>query len=158
MKSVKKSQPFGFLALNDKILFVDALSVRFPPWSKHKIKKLCNVFVTELLLSTPGGNRTPTPEGTGFWIQRVYQFRHRGEVLFFLAIPPDGSAIGSLTKMPLAFLLRNVRSCHRGKFEIGLQIYNNYGDYKDFRNSFPTPDLRYFSLILAAFLLSKISE
>ena len=28
--------------------------------------------------STPGRNRTGTPERTGFWIQRVYQFRHRG--------------------------------------------------------------------------------
>ena len=34
----------------------------------------------EQSLSTLGGNRTRTPEGTGFWIQRVYQFRHQGIV------------------------------------------------------------------------------
>ena len=30
---------------------------------------------------TSGRDRTGTPERTGFWIQRVYQFRHRG-ILF----------------------------------------------------------------------------
>ena len=32
-----------------------------------------------LLICTLGGNRTHTSEETGFWIQRVYQFRHQGK-------------------------------------------------------------------------------
>ena len=35
-------------------------------------------FVSHSGFCTQGGNRTRTPCSTGFWIQRVYQFRHLG--------------------------------------------------------------------------------
>ena len=38
-----------------------------------------NPFISYLIKSTKGGNRTHTPEGTRFWIARVYQFRHFGK-------------------------------------------------------------------------------
>ena len=41
----------------------------------HKTKKQANSLAFRFI-RTRGGNRTHTPERTGFWIQRVYQFRH----------------------------------------------------------------------------------
>ena len=40
--------------------------------------KKAETLISAYPFCTLGGNRTPTPEGTGFWIQRVYQFRHQG--------------------------------------------------------------------------------